>query len=68
MSNQSLLALPGRQEATVSVLVEPKGTDCFYETWRGTSVRAIKRAAMVKHPTAKLSFGSPIWQAWWGAH
>lgn len=56
-----------KQWATVSVLIE-EGEQCRYETWTGSTVKAIHKAARAKYPNAKVSFGSGYYQQSWGAH
>lgn len=56
-----------KQWATVSVLIED-GQMAWYETWKGKSIRGIKKAVRKKYPWQKVSFGNGYYQQSWGAH
>jgi len=45
----------------------PDGT-VRLKTWRGSSARAIRKAALAKYVSAALQFGTPLYQNHYGAH
>lgn len=72
MGEQALLRWPATTTYSVSVLVEPKDAPHFYVTWKGESIRGIRRAARARYaaeyPGARVSFGAALSTNSYGAH
>lgn len=58
----------GTATAHIIVTIEFENGDVRLRTWTGPSVRAIRKAAKKKYPTAKLSFGRVWYTNSYGGH
>lgn len=62
------LGQTGRRIVTIVITIDRYDQLPIFKTWRGPSVRSIRRAAREKYPDATLLFGNELCSYSYGAH